>query len=225
MRKEILKIGFINCSEKKFINSGMGEMFNMTKKRTEAQQSIELTGVYYGVSYDDKTYKNIVDILESYRMITFNKAMFDYTITGSESLEELLPYFYRRLIKDEPIGKECVTRLIRQMLNDKKTMKILNDTLEGIKGYSSSSDDKGNDQLGLLYYDILDRLFFKELKPVKTRIYIDLDLESHVFSYRMEEAIMLFGIYFWQRCLSLWEGWREKEKLIQIEEGREDLIH
>ncbi len=218
-------IGIMNCNIGQFLDTGMRGKFNMTKKRTKAQQSIELTGAYYGVSYDDKTYKNIVAILESYRTITFTKTIFDYTITGGESLEELLPYFYRRLIKNEPLGKECVTRLIRQMLNDEKTMGILNDTLEGIKEYSSSSDDEGNDQIGLLYYDILDRLFFKELKPVKTRIYIDLDLESHVFSYRMEEAIMLFGIYFWQRCLSLWEGWREKEKLIQIEEGRKDLIH
>ena len=53
----------------------------MIGKNTVAKKNIEVIGDFYGVSYDDKTFKNISDILESYRQIYFNKELFDVSVS------------------------------------------------------------------------------------------------------------------------------------------------
>ncbi|MBO5623686.1 MAG: hypothetical protein J5959_18890 [Butyrivibrio sp.] len=194
----------------------------MTGKKTKAKKLIERIGGLYGVNYDNKTYKNIREVLESHRQILFNKHLFNYQPVGSEPLEKLIPYIYRCFISNSPIDNRCVNKMVLQILNDKKTNGILQDTLEEIKKFAVG--DEGNDKpIGATYYEILDRLYFKELDPVKTLIYSELDMDSHVFSYRMEEAVMLFGIYFWQRCLSLLPNWHDIAEKIREEEGRNDL--
>lgn len=202
----------------------------MIGKNTVAKKNIEVIGDFYGVSYDDKTFKNISDILESYRQIYFNKELFDVSVSGCEPLAEMLPYVYRSFIKNVPIGTRCVNKLVKQMLNDEKTEDVLYDTLEAVKEFKAETPDRGKDKekakepIGKLYYEILRRLYFSEANPVHTNIYNDLEITSHVYSYRKEEAIMLFCIYFWQRCLALWTGWRDMEEAIKREEGREDLM-
>ena len=206
----------------------------MIGKNTVARKNIEVIGDFYGVSYDDKTFKNISDILESYRQIYFNKDLFDVSVSGCEPLADMLPYVYRSFIKKEPIGSKCVNKLVKQMLNDEKTEDVLYDTLEAIKefktetpdrGKSKESDnDKAKEPIGMLYFEILHRLYFNEANPVHTDIYTDLGITSHVYSYRREEAIMLFCIYFWQRGLVLWKDWSVKEDAIKREEGRDDLL-
>nr|MBQ4455820.1 hypothetical protein [Clostridia bacterium] len=196
----------------------------MIGKDTAARKLIERIGELYGVNYDDKTLQNIKTILENHREIIFNKDVFDFSIAGCESIEKVMPYAYRSFISKEPVGTAVVNRLLMLILNDEKTQGILSNTLEAIRGFKADTQEKEKIPIGMLYFDILDRLYFSEPHPVESAVCKSLDIDSHVFQYRKEEAIMLFGIYFWHRCLDVWGNWHEKAGIIQKEEGREDLI-
>ncbi|MCR5606628.1 MAG: hypothetical protein K6F69_07420 [Treponema sp.] len=194
----------------------------MTNKNTKAKKLIQKVGMIYGVSYDDKTYKNIKKILECYREFVFNQDYFNFTIAGKDSIAEVAPIVYRSFIGKGIISDDIVNKLVIQILNDEKTADIVYDTLENIKNFMA--DDRNNASVGEIYYGILKELYFAKAYPTNTDVYLKLGLESSVYSYRKEEATMLFGIYFWSNCLSLWNGMAEEKEKIQAEEGRQDLM-
>ena len=196
----------------------------MIGKDTAAKKLIERIGELYGVNNGDKTLQNIKIILENHREIIFNKDVFDFSVAGCDSLEKVMPYAYRNFIADEPVGTAVVNRMLMLILNDEKTQGILSNTLESIKFFKADSQEKEEIPIGMLYYDILEGLYFSKPHPVEAEVSKFLDRDQHVFGYRKEEAIMLFGIYFWHRCLDVWGNWHEKAGKIQQEEGREDLI-
>ncbi len=192
-------------------------------KNTKAKRTIELYGGTFGVGYDKKTYKNIEKILKCHKEYMKNRDMFDFGVTGKDSIEKIAPFVYRNFIGKKEIGQAVVNRMVMQILNDEKTEDILYDTLEDIKKFRLVDQPDDEEPLGQLYYKILREMYFTDACPTNTEVYTKLDLDSHVYSYRKQEAVMLFGIYFWQKCLGFWKDWRENQTLIQKEEGRTDL--
>ncbi len=198
----------------------------MTEKNTKARRHIQRAGSIFDVNYDDKTYRNIKKILECHRECIFGPDFFDFSLAGKSPISDMIPYLYRCFISRDEISDAAVNKMVMQILNDEKTADVLYDTLEQIKAFTAEEKKKktnSDTDEGELYYKILKRLYFTEAYPVETDIYLDLDLSPNQYSYRKEEATMLFGIYFWQRCLAYWDTRKEDIGRIQLEEGREDL--
>ncbi len=197
----------------------------MTEKNTKARRHIQRAGSVFDVNYDDKTYRNIKKILECHRECIFGPDFFDFSLAGKVPISDMIPYLYRSFISRDEISEVTVNKMVMQILNDEKTADILYETLEQIKTFSAEEKRKSSASSGEgpLYYNILKRLYFTEAYPVETDIYIDLNISPNQYSYRKEEATMLFGIYFWSRCLSFWETRKEDIGRIQLEEGRDDL--
>ncbi len=192
----------------------------MTLKNTQAKSIIERMGHLYGVNYDNKTYKNIEKILKSYKSYTLNKDFFDFSIIGKKPMTDIIPMVYKSFIKTGEINENEVNLMVMQILNDENTEGILLDTLEDIKNFTTHNDPK----MGNLYYSILKEFYFSGRDVTNTELYCELDLPSSTYSYRKEEAIMLFGIKFWGKCLPLWGAWEDEIKKLQINEGRDDLV-
>lgn len=188
----------------------------MTGKNTKAKRCIEKLGLLYGVNYDDKTYKNIKKILECYREYVFEQDIFDFTCMGIKNLMELLKLIYKSFISNEPINDRLVNSVVIQIINDDSTRAILEKTLDKIQSFRCEGED---------YYFILVQLYFSKENTSNTDIYLDLNLSPTQYSYRKEEAVMLFGVFFWQECLKLWDEWEKEITDIKIEMGRNDLIH
>ncbi|WP_029319863.1 hypothetical protein [Butyrivibrio sp. AE3004] len=193
-------------------------------KETRAKRLIELSGGLFNVNYDKKTYKNIEKILKCYKFYMQNRDMFNYGVMGKDSLEKVAPFVYRHFISETEIEQAAVDKMVMQILNDEKTEGILYDTLEELKKFKVNAPTEEEANLGMLYYNILDMLYVSEEDYNNTDVYLALDLDSHKFSYRKEEAVMLFGIYFWQRCLESLGDWQSLLEKIQKEEGRFDLM-
>ena len=193
-------------------------------KETKAKKCIELYGGSFGVNYDRKTYRNIEKILKCHKSYMKNRDMFNFGVTGSDSIEKVAPFVYRNFIRNEEVGQPVINRMVMQILNDEKTEDILYETLEDIKKFRLNDQAATEENLGHLYYEILKNMYFTDQNLTNTDVYIMLDLDSHVYSYRKEEAVMLFGIYFWQKCLECWKNWPEVVDKIQQEEGRSDLM-
>ncbi len=194
----------------------------MTEKSTKARCIIQRMGKAYGVNYDDKTYKNIKAFLESHKECTVGGTLFDYSVLGHHKLDEVIPNIYRCFIKEDIIDYDMVTTFVTQIISDDRCSKILLESLEELKEFSIIQKGK-KEKLGLLYYQILHSLFFSEEFSSNTDIYTELDISSAMYSYRKEEAIMLFGINFFANCLPFWKNREDDIRLIQEEEGRFDL--
>ena len=193
-------------------------------KETRAKKCIELYGGMFNVNYDRKTYKNIESILKCHKKYLKNRDMFNFGVMGKDSIEKVIPYVYRNFLGKEPIHQNVINRLLMQILTDEKTEDILYDTLENIKLFKLSDPTDDEVDLGKLYYDILRELYFTQEDVTNLQVYLKLELDSHKFSYRKEEAVMLFGIYFFQRCLECIDDWPGMMEKIQKEEGRFDLL-
>lgn len=187
----------------------------MTGKNTKAKRMIQKLGLLYGVNYDHKTFRNITKILECYREYVFGQDIFDFSMMGKRSMSELLPCLYRQFISKEEISDQIVNTMVIQIINDEFTKGILEKTIEDIKKFSDIGEE---------YFYILNNLFFTKDNISNTDIYLDLDYSPAQYSYRKEEAIMVFGIYFWQECLKYWTNRVEEMDKIKIEMDRCDLM-
>ncbi len=181
-----------------------------------------------GARFDDKTVKNIESILIANNDIQANKDYFNFSSFGSDSIEKLLPYVYKSFISNEKINDGVINRMVMQILNDKKTHDILNETLDAVRDFHGGEIEIGDEekkkvQLGHVYHYILKNLYFTHENTSNTDIYVDLDINQNQYYYRKKEAIMLFGITFWHKCLNLMDNWKEMLRDIQMQEGREDL--
>ncbi|SDB50935.1 hypothetical protein [Butyrivibrio sp. INlla16] len=168
----------------------------MTNKNTKAKKTIEKLGLLYGVSYDDKTYKNIKKILECYREYAYEQVIFDFTSVETKDIRELIFEIYRGFTSKYIISDKLVNTIVVHMINDCSISEILDKTLEDIKSFRAEGDD---------YNYILKQLYFTHNHSTNTDIYLDLELSSTQYSYRKEEAIMIFWIFFWQECLKKWD--------------------
>lgn len=199
----------------------------MTNKNTKAKKIIERVAGIHGARYDDKTLKNIESILIAYKEINANKEYFNFSIFGNDSIEKLLPYLYKNFIGEKVVSDGVINRMLMQILNDQKTQDILYETLDAVRDFktcdSQKSDCETKEPVGHIYHYILKNLYFVDEESTNTDIYGDLDIDQNQYSYRKEEAIMLFGITFWHKCLNLMDNWQDMLHEIQESEGRTDL--
>ena len=194
----------------------------MTGKNTKAKCIIQRMGKACGVNYDDKTFRNIRAFLESHKECRVGGNIFDYSVLGHHTLDEVLPNIYRSFIKFDRIDDETITTFVAQIISDERSNEILYETLDEIKNFSIIQKGK-KERIGLLYYHILDSLYFSEEFSTNTDIYTELDITSAKYSYRKEEAIMLFGISYFAHCMPYWETRIFDIEVIKAEEGRTDL--
>lgn len=210
------------------INNDFGGIDVMSEKNTKAKNVIDRFARLNGAHFDNKTVKNIEAILIANKDIQANKDYFNYSSFGSDSIEKLLPYVYKSFISSEKISDGVINRMVMQILNDKKTRDILHETLDSVLDFNGGEIEIGDDEkkkvpLGHVYHYILKNLYFTDEEATNTDIYGDLDLNQNQYSYRKKEAIMLFGITFWHKCLNLIDNWKEMLCNVMQQEGRDDL--
>ncbi|WP_026658647.1 phosphoserine transaminase [Butyrivibrio sp. AC2005] len=200
----------------------------MTNKNTKAKNLIERIAGMSGARYSDKTIKNIEAILIAYKDINANKEYFNFSMFGNDSIEKLLPYVYKNFIRDDLVSDGVINRMVMQLLNDQKAQEILYETLDEVRDFKAcdvlKNDGETKVPVGHIYHYILKNLYFVDEDSTNTDIFEDLDIGQNQYSYRKEEAIMLFGICFWHKCLMLTDNWQDMLRGILEKEGREDLI-
>ena len=97
----------------------------MIGKNTVAKKNIEVIGDFYGVSYDDKTFKNISDILEIHGEIV-DKGM---------APEVSITYFVPDLLK-EGGSYQTITDVIKRV--DNVSRKLVLERKTGISGTNAT---------------------------------------------------------------------------------------
>ena len=168
-----------------------------------------------GMHYSEKTYNNIVKVLECYRSILFGKNIFDYDLIDKMTLEETIPAIYKGFISNEPISDELTYKIIVHIVNDDELSYIMDTVLNKIKAF---------DKIGEDYYKIIKGLYCTEAFPIAKNIINDLHIDKSAYAYRKKEAIMLTGVVFWQEFLKFWKNGKAEMKEIEAKYGRTGML-
>ena len=187
----------------------------MFKKETKAQQMIESMCCLIGMHYTEKTYNNIVKILECYRSILFGKNIFNYDLVDKMTLEDVIPAIYKGFISEELISDELTYKIIIHIINDEQLSNMVNNAMEKIRNF---------DKIGEDYYKIIKGLYCTEAFPIAKNIIIDLNIDKSAYAYRKKEAIMLAGVVFWQEFLRFWNNGKSEMKEIEAKYGRTGML-
>ena len=192
-----------------------GEGIGMVAKNTQEKKIIQTIGLLYGVKYDGKTFENIKKLLICYREYVYGQDIFDFTIIKDIDMNDVVPQVYREFISTKEISDTLVNLLVLQVINNEVANNIMKKTIKEIKRFKKIGDD---------YCYILEKLFFSNARNSNTDIYLDLDYSPAQYSYRKEEAIMLFGIYFWHECMKVWADRETEMPQIMKDMDRYDLL-
>ncbi len=178
------------------------------------KERIERLFQRYGVHDTDKTYGNILTLLEAFTNARKDMKYYpeqDKNIAAWESAPDL----FRAMLGADPIPQEKISDLIEDMMAGGYLDDIIRKTHEEVLGFSQEGED---------YYKILKVLFLGEKTYRGIAADLKIGMSHSTIQRRKVLAVKLFGVLFWKNLTADWDNSTEEMQRIEREEGRDGSL-
>ena len=168
----------------------------MSKRYSVATDLIKEMCRLAGINYSKKTFNNFKLCLETYSRV---RKFIDILPSNIRkvSLSELAPEIFSAMISPVELTAAAVRDSIIVMMKNGYLIPLMEASLEGVASFNPS---------GQVYYQIITRLYFSDDNPSNTDVEKELKYSHAIYYKKKEEAVMLFGVFFWSQVLKCWDG-------------------
>lgn len=168
-----------------------------------------------GVNHSAKTYANFMSFMENY-VYARQYACFFRTEINEKDMWKEAPNLFRAMVDKEEIPAHKVASFLGLMIKTGQMDFLIENSRRQLEQFYPYGD---------VFVQIIDLLYLNEKPCTNKEAMVTLKCARSTFQEKKEQAVMIFGLYFWQMILSHWDNSINEMKEIEEETGRSGELY